>query len=244
MGHPTKATGLASNSPSQKSKSTNMTVDSATMEDMEAKAEQLGIQFSSIDLNSAHPPQFNFSECQEVFYDDNGFIPNIEFGGVIVVNNLPIVEAEMAQELENEIRVVFSEVGVIKEDGFSMPVNPSTQETLGHCFIEFNSRQEATLARSKRDGYKFGNCKLSVSLYDAFGSEVATPDMGTYLETNASFCGSSRYPGSPSLLSPVTEEDEEPVHSDETSADDHDDIMQCSEQDNYMSSEEFREVIE
>ncbi|PRQ60259.1 hypothetical protein RchiOBHm_Chr1g0379241 [Rosa chinensis] len=55
---------------------------------------------------------------------------------------------------------------------------------------------------------------------------------------------SSRYPGSPSLLSPVTEEDEEPVHIDETSADDHDDIMQWSEQDNDMSSEEFREVIE
>ncbi|XP_062028905.1 eukaryotic translation initiation factor 3 subunit B-like [Rosa rugosa] len=86
-----------------------MTVDSATMEDMEAKAEQLGLQLSSIDLNSAHPPHFNFSECQEVFYDDNGFIPNIEFGSVIVVNNLPIVEAEMAQELESEIRVVFSE---------------------------------------------------------------------------------------------------------------------------------------
>lgn len=76
-----------------------------------------------------------------MFYDDNGFIPNIEFGSVIVVNNLPIVEAEMAQELESEIRLVFSEVGVIKEDGFSMPVNPSTQEILGHCFIEFNTRQ-------------------------------------------------------------------------------------------------------
>lgn len=37
-----------------------MTVDSATMEDMEAKADQLGIQFSSIDLNSSHPPHFNF----------------------------------------------------------------------------------------------------------------------------------------------------------------------------------------
>lgn len=76
-----------------------------------------------------------------MFYDDNGFIPNIEFGSVIVVNNLPIVEAEMAQELESGIRLVFSEVGVIKEDGFSMPVNPSTQETLGHCFMEFNTRQ-------------------------------------------------------------------------------------------------------
>lgn len=81
------------------------------------------------------------SECQEVFYDENGFIPNIEFGSMIVVSSLPVVEAEMAQELESEIRVVFSEVGVIKEDGFSMPVNPTTQETLGHCFIEFNSQE-------------------------------------------------------------------------------------------------------
>ncbi|KAK9927848.1 hypothetical protein M0R45_025014 [Rubus argutus] len=216
-----------------------MTVDRASMEDMEAKAEQLGIQFSSIDLNSAHPPppndsycNFNFSECQEVFYDDNGFIPNIEFGSVIVVNNLPIVEAEMAQELESEIRLVFSEDGVIKEDGFSMPVNPSTQEILGHCFIEFNTREEAALARNKRDGYKFGNNKMSVSLYDAFGSLVSIPEMETSQETNSSFCGSSRYPGSPSLLSPVTEEDEELRE------------MQWSEHDVDMSSEESREIIE
>ena len=168
-----------------------MTVDNATMEDMEAEADHLGIQLSSIDLNSSNPPLFNFrifrypiptqtlflffavclfqylnffrlqlltiiprifndfnfvihSECQ-VFYDDNGFIPNIEFGSVIVVNNVPIVEAEMAEELESEIREVFRDVGVIKEDGFSMPVNPNTQETLGHCYIEFNSPQVLAL---------------------------------------------------------------------------------------------------
>ncbi|KAL6175947.1 hypothetical protein ACLB2K_052585 [Fragaria x ananassa] len=221
-----------------------MTVDSATMEDMEAKADQLGIQFSSIDLNSSHPPHFNFNECQEVFYDENGFIPNIEFGSMIVVSSLPVVEAEMAQELESEIRVVFSEVGVIKEDGFSMPVNPTTQETLGHCFIEFNSQEEAALARNKRDGYKFGDCKMSVSLYNAFGSLAAIPGTGTYSEINASLCGSSRYPGSPSLLSPVTEEDGEPFYCDVSTADDNDEIMMWSEQENDMSSEEFREVIE
>lgn len=55
---------------------------------------------------------------------------------------------------------------------------------------------------------------------------------------------SSRYPGSPSLLSPVTEEDEEPVYSDVSTADDNDEIMMWSEQENDMSSEEFREVIE
>lgn len=43
---------------------------------------------------------------------------------------------------------------------------------------------------------------------------------------------SSRYPGSPSLLSPVTEEDEELRE------------MQWSEHDVDMSSEESREIIE
>ncbi|XP_050377922.1 eukaryotic translation initiation factor 3 subunit B-like [Argentina anserina] len=217
-----------------------MTVDSATMEDMEAEADHLGIQLSSIDINSTNPPHFDFSECQEVFYDENGFIPNIEFGSVIVVNNLPVVEAEMAKELESEIRVVFNDVGVIKEDGFAMPVNPSTQETLGHCFIEFNSHQEAALARNKRDGHTFGNCKMSVTLYDAFGSLVETPDPVTCSETNASFFGSSRYSGSPSLLNPVTEEDEEPVYSDVSTVDDLHEIMQWSDQESDMSSEKFR----
>lgn len=49
--------------------------------------------------------------------------------------------------------------------------------------------QEAALARNKRDGYKFGDCKMSVSLYDAFGSLAAIPGTGTYSEINASFCG-------------------------------------------------------
>lgn len=81
------------------------------------------------------------SDGQEVFYDDDGLLFNIGFGNVIVVDNLPIVKAEMAQQLESEIRRVFSEVGVIKEDGFSMPLNPLNQKTLGRCFIEFSTRQ-------------------------------------------------------------------------------------------------------
>ena len=54
---------------------------------------------------------------------------------------------------------------------------------------------------------------------------------------------SSRYPGSPSLLSPVTEEDEEPVYSDVSTADDHGEI-QWNDQVSDMSSEESREVID
>ncbi|ONI06200.1 hypothetical protein PRUPE_5G046800 [Prunus persica] len=168
------------------------------MEDIQAKAEELRLQLSSFHFNSAAPPpnqdlynnntENNFGDGQEVFYDDDGLLFNIGFGNVIVVDNLPIVKAEMAQQLESEIRRVFSEVGVIKEDGFSMPLNPLNQKTLGRCFIEFSSRQEAELARVKRDGYNFNTQALSVTLYDDLDRFIDITDVGTTPETNPSAC--------------------------------------------------------
>lgn len=197
-----------------------MTIDTATMEDIQAEAEELRLQLSSLHFNSAAPPlnqdlhnnntENNFGDGQEVFYDDDGLLFNIGFGNVIVVDNLPIVKAEMAQQLESEIRRVFSEVGVIKEDGFSMPLNPLNQKTLGRCFIEFSSRQEAELARVKRDGYNFNTQALSVTLYDDLDRFIDIIDVGTTPETNPSACLSSRYSGPPSLLSPMKVEDEVP----------------------------------
>ncbi|KAK9919272.1 hypothetical protein M0R45_027881 [Rubus argutus] len=49
---------------------------------------------------------------------------------------------------------IYSQLGVIKEDGFWMPLEPETQKTMGYCFIEFNTPQEAELAREKTHGYK------------------------------------------------------------------------------------------
>ncbi|BFG31142.1 hypothetical protein CerSpe_174170 [Prunus speciosa] len=197
-----------------------MTIDTATMEDIQAKAEELRLQLSSLHFNSAAPPpnqdsynnntENNFGDGQEVFYDDDGLLFNIGFGNVIVVDNVSIVKAEMAQQLESEIRRVFSEVGVIKEDGISMPLNPLNQKTLGRCFVEFSSRQEAELARVKRDGYNFNTQALSVTLYDDLDRFIDITDVGTTPETNPSACLSSRYSGPPSLLSPLKEEDEVP----------------------------------
>lgn len=63
------------------------------------------------------------------------------FGNIIVVDNLPVVPKEKFEKLEGVIRKIYSQIGVIKEDGLWMPVDPETQKTLGYCFIEYNTPQ-------------------------------------------------------------------------------------------------------
>ncbi|KAM1145605.1 hypothetical protein PS2_037338 [Malus domestica] len=187
-----------------------MTIDTATM----GEQEQLRLQLSALHLNTPPPPPTPYqnlyeSDDQQVFYNDDGLLFDIGLGNVIVVDNLPIVDARMAEKLESEIRRAFSEVGVIKHDGVSVPLNPQTHESLGRCFIEFNSRQEAELAREKRDGYNFHTHTLSVSLYDDLDRFVDILDVETTTETSPAACMSSRHTGPPPLLSPLKEEDED-----------------------------------
>lgn len=63
------------------------------------------------------------------------------FGSVIVVDNLPVVPPEKFDKLESVVRKIYNQIGVIKEDGFWMPLNPETKKTLGYCFIEFSTSQ-------------------------------------------------------------------------------------------------------
>ncbi|KAM1787480.1 eukaryotic translation initiation factor 3 subunit B-like [Malus sylvestris] len=187
-----------------------MTIDTATM----GEQEQLRLQLSALHLNTPPPPPTPYqnlyeSDDQQVFYNDDGLLFDVGLGNVIVVDNLPIVDARMAEKLESEIRRAFSEVGVIKHDGVSVPLNPQTHESLGRCFIEFNSRQEAELAREKRDGYNFHTHTLSVSLYDDLDRFVDILDVGTTIETSPAAFMSSRHTGPPPLLSPLKEEDED-----------------------------------
>lgn len=63
------------------------------------------------------------------------------FGNVIVVDNLPVVPPEKFEKLEGVIRKIYSQIGMIREGGLWMPVNPETHKTLGYCFIEYNTPQ-------------------------------------------------------------------------------------------------------
>lgn len=62
---------------------------------------------------------------------------------MVVIDNLPVVPTEKFEKLEGVVRKLCNQLGVIKEDGLWMPVDPSTQKSLGYCFIEFNTPQVA-----------------------------------------------------------------------------------------------------
>ena len=55
------------------------------------------------------------------------------------MHNLPVVSREKYDKLERVVRKIYSQIGVIKEGGLLMPVDPDTQKTLGFCFIEYKS---------------------------------------------------------------------------------------------------------
>lgn len=67
-------------------------------------------------------------------------------GNIIIVDNLPVVPREKFEKLEGVVRKIYGQIGVIKEDGLWMPVDPDTQKTLGYCFIEYNTAQVLSLS--------------------------------------------------------------------------------------------------
>jgi translation initiation factor 3 subunit B len=79
------------------------------------------------------------SDDEDVYQGDNLEL-NTGFGNIIIVDNLPVVPREKFDKLEGVVRKIYSQIGMIKEDGgLWMPVDSETQKTLGYCFIEFNT---------------------------------------------------------------------------------------------------------
>lgn len=76
------------------------------------------------DLNEGDPLEF-----------DGGF------SNIVVVDNIPIVPTEKFEKLEGVVRKISSQMGVIKEEGLWIPIDPASQKTLGYCFVEFNTPQ-------------------------------------------------------------------------------------------------------
>ncbi|MCI81368.1 eukaryotic translation initiation factor 3 subunit B-like, partial [Trifolium medium] len=52
------------------------------------------------------------------------------FGNIIVVDNLPVVPKEKFEKLEGVVRKIYGQLGVIKDDGLWMPVDPATGKSL------------------------------------------------------------------------------------------------------------------
>lgn len=150
------------------------------MKEIEDTAARLGIDLSQLDLDSIRLPpgeDFGIKSDDEDVYRDDGFEFDSGFGNIIVVDNLPVVPREKFEKLEGVIRKIYSQIGVIKDDGFWMPLDPENQKTLGYCFIEYNTPQEAELAKEKTHGYKLDRSHIFVvSMFDDFDRFMKVPD--------------------------------------------------------------------
>ena len=80
------------------------------------------------------------SDDEAVYQDDQSEF-DTGFGNIIVVDHLPVVPKEKFEKLEGVVKKIYNQLGVIKENGLWMPVDPDTKMTLGYCFIEFNTPQ-------------------------------------------------------------------------------------------------------
>ncbi|OEL38672.1 Eukaryotic translation initiation factor 3 subunit B, partial [Dichanthelium oligosanthes] len=106
------------------------------------------------------------------------------YANTIVVDNLPVIPPEKFEKRWSVIRKIFSHAGVIKEGGFWMPVNPDTNMTSGYCFIEYNTPQEAALAKEIGNGRKLDKSHvLVVNIFDDFERYMKVPDEWTPAET-------------------------------------------------------------
>ncbi|WVZ18640.1 hypothetical protein V8G54_005962 [Vigna mungo] len=122
--------------------------DVMIMKEIEDTALRLGVDLSTLDLDSIRLPPGEtcgiVSDDEEVYQEDNLEFES-GFGNIVVVDNLPVVPREKFEKLEGVVRKIYSQIGVLKEDGIWMPVDPETDKTLGYCFVEYNTPQVYSL---------------------------------------------------------------------------------------------------
>uniref|UniRef100_R7WCX8 Eukaryotic translation initiation factor 3 subunit B n=1 Tax=Aegilops tauschii TaxID=37682 RepID=R7WCX8_AEGTA len=152
-----------------------------SMEAIDARARELGIDLDSVDVDSITlPPGEDFgilSDDEDLLQNED--IPELEMGfaNIIVVDNLPVVPPEKYEKLENVLRKIYGQLGVIREGGLWMPTDPETKKTQGYCFIEFNTPQEAEFAMEKTRGYKLDKSHIfAVNMFDDFEKYMKVPD--------------------------------------------------------------------
>ncbi|KAL2234304.1 eukaryotic translation initiation factor 3 subunit B [Sesamum indicum] len=154
--------------------------DVMSMEDIHATAARLNVDLSSLDLGPIRLPpaeDFGIVSDDEDLKKEESLEFEEGFGNIIVVDNLPVVPKEKFEKLEGVVRKIYSQIGVIKEDGLWMPVDPETQKTLGYCFIEYNTPQEAELAKEKTNGYKLDRSHIfAVNMFDDIEKFMKVPE--------------------------------------------------------------------
>ncbi|KAK9273277.1 hypothetical protein L1049_018084 [Liquidambar formosana] len=154
--------------------------DVISMEEIREIASRASIDPSPVDLDSIRLPpgkDFGIKSEDDDLHQEDSLEYDFRFANIIVVDNLPVVPWEKFEKLEGVVRKIYSQIGVIKEDGLWIPVDPETQKTLGYCFIEYNTPQEAELAREKTNGYKLDRAHIfAMNMFDDFDRFMKVPD--------------------------------------------------------------------
>ncbi|EFJ13839.1 hypothetical protein SELMODRAFT_446105 [Selaginella moellendorffii] len=137
----------------------------------------LNIDWSQVNLDEIQlPPGEDFGiksedeeEEEEIVESESGF------GSIIVVDNLPVVEPAKYEKLENVVRKIFGQMGIIRT--LFMPKDKATGKTSGFAFIEYSSPQEAHTARDQADGYKLDKSHVfMVRMFDDIDKYMKVPE--------------------------------------------------------------------
>ncbi|XP_076951731.1 eukaryotic translation initiation factor 3 subunit B-like [Bidens hawaiensis] len=151
-----------------------------SMEGIRAEAARLNIDLSAVDWNSIRLPpgvDCGIKSDDEDLNEGDQLEFDAGFGSIIVVDNLPVVPREKYDKLEGVVRKIYSQIGVIKENGLWMPIDEDTGKTLGYCFIEYNTPQEAELAKEKTNGYRLDRAHIfAVNMFDEIDKFMNVPD--------------------------------------------------------------------
>ncbi|KAA8515781.1 hypothetical protein F0562_018608 [Nyssa sinensis] len=153
--------------------------DVMSMEEIRETASRLGIDISQVDLDSIRLPpgeDFGIRSDDEDLNEEDNLEFDAGFANIIVVDNLPVVPKEKFDKLEGVVRKIYSQIGGIKEDGLSMPVDPATQKTL--------DSKEAEIAREKTNLYKLDRAHIfAVNVFDDIDKFMKVPDEWAPSET-------------------------------------------------------------
>lgn len=79
-----------------------------------------------------------------------------DFSSAIVVDNLPVVALEKREKLLQVLYKVFLKVcDQLRETDLHMPVDSSSNQTMGYCFIKFPDAEQAAHAMERTQGFAF-----------------------------------------------------------------------------------------
>ncbi|XP_038885618.1 eukaryotic translation initiation factor 3 subunit B-like [Benincasa hispida] len=99
--------------------------DVMLMKEIEGTTGRLVIDLSQVDFDAIRlPPSEDFGIIRSKLYTFKRIVPPEKF-----------------EKLEGVVHKIFGQIRVIKDDGLWMPVDPTTQKTLGYCFIEYDTPQ-------------------------------------------------------------------------------------------------------